>query len=32
LKPVFRFIEVNKEDAAEFGVGRVLKVVDCVQR
>lgn len=32
LKPVFRFVEVNKEDAGEFGVGRVLNVVDCVQR
>ena len=32
VKPTFDFIEVNKEDAGALGVGRVIQVVDCVQR
>ena len=32
LKPSFKFIQVNKEEEGELGVGRVVKVVDCVQK
>jgi hypothetical protein len=32
LKPSFKFIQVNREEEGELGVGRVVKVVDCVQK
>jgi len=32
LKPSFKFIQVNREEEGDLGVGRVVKVVDCVQR